>query len=70
MDLEQTKLVGLTMKLDLKAKEFNMLCEKLEDAKKRITDPNDERLLWLKDLFIKNQNEIVEINRQIEELKQ
>ena len=30
MTLEQTELVGLTMKLDLKAKEFNILCDKLE----------------------------------------
>ena len=69
MDLAQTKIVGLTMELDLKAKEFKMLCEKLEEAKKRITDPNDERLLWFKELFERNNKEITEINKQLKELQ-
>ena len=69
MDLAQTKIVGLTMELDLKAKEFKMLCEKLEEAKKRTTDPNDERLLWFKELFERNNKEITEINKQLKELQ-
>lgn len=30
MNLNQTKLVGLTMELDLKAREYKKLCDKLE----------------------------------------
>lgn len=33
LSLNQTKLVGLTMQLDLKAKEYKNLCEKLDIIK-------------------------------------
>lgn len=69
MDLAQTKLVGLTMELDLKTREFHMLCDKLDLVKKGNIDPNDEKLLWLKDLFLENQNEIVRINKELTKLK-
>lgn len=69
MDLAQTKLVGLTMELDLKTREFYMLCDKLDLVKKGNIDPNDEKLLWLKDLFLENQDEIVKINKKLEILK-
>jgi len=69
MDLNQTKLVILMMELDLKAKEYNMLCEKFEQVEKQNIDPNDERLLWFKELFQKNHDEIVEIKKQLKELK-
>ena len=69
MDLAQTKLVGLTMELDLKTREYKLLCEKLEQVKKKNIDPNDERLLWLKELFIINHEEIAEINKKLEQLK-
>ena len=69
MDLAQTKLVGLTMELDLKTREYKLLCEKLEQVKKKKIDPNDERLLWLKELFIINHEEIAEINKKLEQLK-
>lgn len=70
MNLSQTKLVGLTMKLDLKAREYNKLCDKLEQLKQTNINPNDDKLLELKKLFQKNQNEIVEINKRIRELKE
>lgn len=69
INIAQTKLVGLTMELDLKTREFNMFCDKLEKIKKSNIDPNDKKLLWLKELFIKNYNEIVEINKELTKIK-
>ena len=68
MTLEQTKLVGLTMQLELKTKEYHMLCDEFEIIKKQITDPNDERLIPLRDRFLKNQQEIIEIKEQLKKL--
>ena len=70
MNLSQTKLVGLTMELDLKTREYKKLCDKLDEIKEKKIDPNDERLLAVKDLFQKNHDDIVEINRQIKEIKE
>lgn len=69
-NLSQTKLVGLIMELDLKAREYKKLCDKLDELKEKRIDPNDERLLVVKDLFQKNHDDIVEINRQIKEVKE
>lgn len=68
MNLRQTKLIGLTMELDLKAREYNKLCSNLDKLKENNIDPNDERLLKVKDLFLKNHDDIVKINNQIKEL--
>lgn len=69
MNLSQTKLVGLTMELDLKTREYKKLCNKLDDLKENKIDPNDERFLVLKELFQKNHDDIVKINSQIKELQ-
>lgn len=69
MNLSQTKLIGLTMDLNLKAIEFNKLCDVLEKAKQNNIDPNDEKLIFLKEMFLRNYNEIVELNEQIDKLK-
>lgn len=69
MNLSQTKLIGLTMKLNLKAREYKKLCDVLEKVKKDNINPNDEKLLFLKEMFLKNYNEIVEINAKIANLK-
>ena len=69
MDLSQTKLVGLTMELELKAREYKKLCDLLEKMKEEIKDQNDERFLKLKSLFEKNHDEIVEINKQLAKLQ-
>lgn len=69
MNLSQTKLVGLTMELDLKTREYKKLCNKLDELKERKIDPNDERLLAVKGLFQKNHDDIVEINKQIKKIK-
>lgn len=70
MNLSQTKLVGLTMELDLKTREYKKLCDKLDKLKENKIDPNDERLLVVKELFQKNHDDIVKINTQIKELKE
>lgn len=69
MNLEQTKLVGLTMELDLKAREYKMLCKKLEEMKQsNLSLDSKEWKDLLKD-FVKNQDEIVRINNELNELK-
>lgn len=70
MNLSQTKLVGLTMELDLKAREYKKLCDKLENLKQCRINSNDERLLVVEELFQKNHDDIVNINTQIRELKE
>lgn len=70
MNLIQTKLVGLTMELDLKTREYKKLCDKLDKLKENKIDPNDERLLVVKELFQKNHDDIVKINTQMKELKE
>ena len=68
MNLEQTKLVGLTMKLDLKAREYKMLCDKLEQYKAQKLDPNSAEYEQLLKDFQENQKEILRINFQLEKL--
>lgn len=69
MTQTQNKIVLLTMKLDLKAREYKELCKELEEVKKKEQVTNDE-LLELKDKFQKNHDEIVEINNKLKELKE
>ena len=54
MNLSQTKLVGLTMELDLKTREYKILCDKLDELKEKRIATDDERLLVVKELFKKN----------------
>lgn len=68
MNLKQTKITGLTMELALKAKEYEKLCQELEKLKENNINPNDKRLLEIKKLFEKNQEEIIEIKKQIEKI--
>ena len=70
MNLSQTKFVGLTMELDLKTREYKMLCDKLDKIKEKNIDPNDKRLLEVKKLFQQNHDDIVMINAQIKEIKE
>ena len=69
MTLEQTKLVGLTMELDLKAREYKKLCQELDDLKTQNIDPNAEILVTLREKFMKNQQEIKNINKQLNALQ-
>ena len=70
MNVSQTKLVGLTMELDFKAREYKKICDELDRLKEKKIDPNDERLLEVKELFQQNHDDIVKINAQIKEIKE
>lgn len=69
MTLDQTKLVGITMELELKTREYKMLCDKLENYKQQGIDPNAKELITLREEFIKNNKEITEINEQLKMLQ-
>lgn len=69
LNLIQTKFVGLTMKLDLKAREYKNLCDKLERYKKEKINENDKKLYELLEEFQKNHEEIAEIKKQLKELE-
>ena len=65
---KQNEVLILTMELDLKAKEYKMLCDKFEDIKKNGA-ANLKVLEDLKSEFLKNQNEIKAINEKLKILK-
>lgn len=68
MTKEQTKLVELTMKLDLKTQEYDKLCLELESLEKQNLNPNDEKYAILKQKFEKNLKEIENINKELKKL--
>lgn len=70
MTLKQTELVGLTMQLELKTKEYKILCDKLEQFKEQGIDPNSEELIVLRQDFIKNNKEITEIKNKLKRLQE
>lgn len=70
INLNQTKLIGLTMELDLKAREYKKLCNRLEKLKEDNIDGNSSELLELRDLFQINHDKIVEIKKQLKDLKE
>ncbi len=69
INLNQTKLVGLTMDLDLKTKEYKLLCKELEELKDQKIDPNDIIFVDLAQRFLDNQEEIKAIVKQLKEIK-
>lgn len=69
MTLEQTKLVGLTLELDCKAREYQSICKQFEDLKAEKVDERDKRWVELQQKFLQNEKEIAEIKRQLEFLK-
>lgn len=70
MNLTQTKIVGLTMQLDLKAKEYNMLCMQFDELDSDIANKNnDKQLKELKEKFEKNHDEIQNIIKQLESIE-
>lgn len=70
MTLEQTKLVGLTMELELKTMEYKKLCERLEKYKQQGIEPNAQELVDLREEFLNNNKEITEINKKLKELQE
>ncbi|MBQ7884965.1 MAG: hypothetical protein IJ318_02590 [Clostridia bacterium] len=69
LNQEQTQLVGLTMQLELKTKEYKMLCKELDDLKAQGIDPDDPMLINLRGRFLKNNQEIAEINKKLKKLQ-
>ena len=69
MTQTQNRIVVLTMKLDLKAREYKELCLELDKIKNKEQVSNEE-LLELKNKFQINHDEIVEINKELKELKE
>lgn len=69
INLNQTKLVGLTMDLELKTKEYKLLCKELEELKDQKIDPNDILFVDLAQRFLDNQEEIKAIVKQLKEIK-
>lgn len=70
MTLEQTKLVGLTMELELKTKEYQSLCKELEELKAQKIDSNDILFVDLAQRLLDNQEEIKKIVKQLKEIKE
>lgn len=67
LNLNQIKVVELTMKLDLEARKYKEMCNEFEKLKKEKN--NEKMLLCLKELMQENYKEIVKINTQIKKLK-
>lgn len=65
---KQQKLLELTMELDIKAKEYKLLCDELESLKKCNLDENDEKYVDLREKFANNLREIQSINSQLKDL--
>lgn len=70
MNIEQIKLVGLTMELELKTKEYEKLCNKLEHLKEKNINPNAKELLLLKEQFQNNHDDIERIKKELADIKQ
>lgn len=69
MTLEQTRLVGLTLELDCKAREYQALCKQYEVLKSEILDENDKRWVELQQKLFQNKKEIAEIKTQLDFLR-
>ena len=65
----QSKFVELTLKLDLKTREYKKLCEELEVLKKSVKNPNDKQFAMLLARFEENKKELENINAQLSKLK-
>ena len=63
-NLEQNQATLLTIKLELKIREYMMLCKKLD----KVDKSNVEELTLLKDAFLQNLNDLQEINNLLKEL--
>ena len=68
MNENQSKLVYLTAKLDLKTKEYDLLCKKMEQLQNANENQNSEKYKELENKFIKNYEQLKEIKLEIEKL--
>ena len=69
MTPSQAKLVYLTMQLELKAKEYDVLCKKLEKMKNEEKDPNCKSYQELEKKYEKILNEIAKIQKDLQKLR-
>ena len=69
MTLSQTKLVGLTMELESKAKEYKLLCKEFDELKKRKDEIENDVFVDLKNRFLQNQAEIQNILKQLKDIQ-
>ena len=67
---DQSKLVELTLKLDLKAREYKQLCNQFEKLKEKEIDTNSAEYIELKKSFVDNQKEISEIYAELKKLQE
>ena len=65
LDKLQINLVMLTMKLDIKVQQFNLLCKKFEKLKKENTSPNSIEYENILKEFIQKYNDIIEIKNEL-----
>ena len=69
LTLNQTKLVGLTMELELKTKEYNSLCREFDELKEK-GNLNEEKLENMLLRFSNNQEEIKKILKELNQIKE
>lgn len=69
MTQEQSKLVELTMRLNLLAKEYNKLCKDLDKLKKLNISPNSEVYVKLLKKFEDNNKQVQIVVEQLKALK-
>lgn len=69
MSLSQAKFIELTMKLDLKAREYKKLNEKFEQCKSSDENDNEEKLYNLLEEFKANNKEVITIRNELNNLQ-
>ncbi len=65
----QTKFLQLTTELDIKTRDYKTLCDRLDELKLQNLDANCKEYQELYTLFLKNYDEIVEINKKLKLFK-
>ena len=69
LDEAQSELVLLTMKLDIEAQKFDLLCNKLDELKKNNTPPNSPEYKKLLEEFKQKNNKITELRAAINSIQ-
>lgn len=66
---QQAKLVELTMKIDLKVREYSTLCKELETLKSQNLDPNSKEYQDLLVKFEDNSKQLETLQTELKKLK-
>lgn len=69
MSSSQAKFIELTMKLDLKAREYKKINEKFEQCKSSDENDNEEKLYNLLEEFKANNKEVITIRNELNNLQ-